>query len=172
MTENRNSFSRNLNAILAERQMTPMDLAKALGIAQTTVYAWTQGKAVPRADKMEAICRYLMIYPEELLRTGVPESKIVYDDPKRYTDYTIQDDLMAPRLLAGDVVIVDKRKDVENGKPALIRLDGQLCCRTLSPVMGGVLVSCYSGVIPPAFYAVGDPDLVVIGPIIEARLKF
>ena len=171
MTETRNGFARNLNALLAERHMTPLDLAKALKIAQTTVYSWTQGKAIPRADKMDAICRYLHIYPEELLRTGVPASVLI-DDRKRYTDFVIPDDLMSPRLLAGDIVIADKQKDVEDGKPALVRIGGVLACRTLSLVKGGVLISCMSGTIPPVFFAAGDPDLLILGPVIEARCTF
>lgn len=169
MTETR-TFSRNLNAALNERGLTAIDLARAIHVAQTTVYSWTQGKSIPRADKMEKVCRFLDIYPEELLRSGTPAPPVV--DPRRYVDFVIQDDLMAPRLLPGDFVIADKKKQPENGRPALVEIEGKLACRILSPVMGGVVVSCLSGTIPPAFYSVGDPDLVIVGAVIEGRVFF
>lgn len=169
MTETR-TFSRNLNAALNERGITPLELSRAIHVAQTTVYSWTQGKSVPRADKMEKVCRFLDIYPEELLRSGTPAPPVV--DPRRYVDFVINDESMAPRLMPGDFVVADKRKQPENGRPALVEINGKLACRILFPIIGGVVVSCLSGTIPPAYFSVGDSDLVVIGSVIEGRVFF
>lgn len=60
-------FSDNLNYFLELRKHNRSDLAKAIGVTTSTASDWCNGKKVPRADKVAAICRFLKISMNDLL---------------------------------------------------------------------------------------------------------
>lgn len=66
-----------LAEVLSERSITPYQLAKALGLAQSTVNAWLVGKVrkagerstvYPDMDSLEALCLFLECTPNDLLQ--------------------------------------------------------------------------------------------------------
>lgn len=68
------TFANNLNYYMEIRKKSQADLAKALGVATSTVSYWCKGMKIPRADKVAAICRFLMIDMNDLLtdKSDVP----------------------------------------------------------------------------------------------------
>lgn len=61
------TFSENLNYFMELRGKSQADLARALGVATSSVSAWCKGQKVPRSDKVAAICRFLLISMNDLL---------------------------------------------------------------------------------------------------------
>lgn len=84
---------------------------------------------------------------------------------------------MEPRISEGDVVIVKKQNDVENGELAIVLIDGDEA--TFKKVQKGpdgiTLIAFNPTVYSPHFYTNNDIKnlpVQIIGKVIEARLKF
>jgi transcriptional regulator with XRE-family HTH domain len=58
---------KNILFHMRNKQVTQADLARATGVTQQTVSAWTHGIASPRMDKIDAIARTLGITRAELI---------------------------------------------------------------------------------------------------------
>lgn len=50
MTENKDIFAKNLNALIKRSKKSKMQIAEDLGIAPTTFYDWCNGITFPRND--------------------------------------------------------------------------------------------------------------------------
>lgn len=60
-------FSKNLKYYLKLRNKTQLDLAKAIGVSNTTINNYVKGYNTPRMDKIDKICTYLNIERSNLL---------------------------------------------------------------------------------------------------------
>lgn len=60
-------FSRNLTLYLSERGKTQADLSRHMNVSTATVSDWCNGKKLPRLDKIQSICNWLMIEKSDLL---------------------------------------------------------------------------------------------------------
>lgn len=61
------SFPEKLNAYMARKNISPEQLSQDLKIPMETIQAWLNGKRLPRAGAMDALCRCLGCIKEELL---------------------------------------------------------------------------------------------------------
>lgn len=52
-------FARNLNAMLDRRGLTQVDIANALGVTESSVSLWCNGKNTPRMSKVDKLCELL-----------------------------------------------------------------------------------------------------------------
>ncbi len=84
---------------------------------------------------------------------------------------------MEPRISEGDVVIVKKQNDAENGELAIVLIDGDEA--TFKKIQKGpdgiTLIAFNPTVYSPHFYTNNDIKnlpVQIIGKVIEARLKF
>lgn len=64
------NFKKNLIYYLNLRQKSQSDLAKAIGVAKTTVSSYVNGVSMPRMDKIDKICDYLNIKRSDLLESN------------------------------------------------------------------------------------------------------
>lgn len=69
------TFSKNLKHYLKIRNKTQLDLAKAIGVSNTTINNYVKGYNTPRMDKLDKICNYLRIERSDLLNTSSEEEK-------------------------------------------------------------------------------------------------
>lgn len=78
------TFSNNLKYFMDLRKKSQADIARATGVATSTVSYWVSGSKIPRADKLAAICRCLNIEMNDLLEAKVPvlsfEQQIFYEE--------------------------------------------------------------------------------------------
>lgn len=58
--------------LLEERQMTPYQLSKATGIAQSTLSDWKNGRCTPKTDKLQTIADFFGVPLEYLLGKKKP----------------------------------------------------------------------------------------------------
>lgn len=81
MSENelKEIFSYNLNFYLEKEGRTQLELAKYVGVSNTTVNNWSKGYNTPRMDKVDRICQFFGIKRSDLL-----ERKASSDDKKAY----------------------------------------------------------------------------------------
>jgi transcriptional regulator with XRE-family HTH domain len=61
------AFGRNLKRLLTERDKTQAELCRRLKVSSATVSDWANGKKIPRADKLQAICVWLNCELSDLL---------------------------------------------------------------------------------------------------------
>lgn len=47
----------NVNALLEKHGLSYRELAARLGVSHSTIGAWVTGRAVPRMDKIDAMCK-------------------------------------------------------------------------------------------------------------------
>lgn len=49
----------SIKAARANKNLTQSELAKALNVTKKTIWAWEKGKATPRLNKIEPLCKIL-----------------------------------------------------------------------------------------------------------------
>ena len=54
-------FGENLKRLRNKRQVTSVDLASILGVSQSTISDWENGKKMPRAGAIEKLSDYFKI---------------------------------------------------------------------------------------------------------------
>ena len=72
------TFGFNLTRILEEKDLTQMDLARAIKGTSGGVSGWCQGKVFPRAETIELIAKYLRVSTADLLL----DKAIITEEPK------------------------------------------------------------------------------------------
>lgn len=60
------TISKNLKRLLKSNAKTQTDLARDLGISESTVSTWVNGVKYPRRDKVEIIADYLKVMPSDI----------------------------------------------------------------------------------------------------------
>jgi transcriptional regulator len=56
-----------LKAKRKERKMTSIELAKALSVQQSSISMWESGKAFPRKDTLDKLCKFFDCKVDDLL---------------------------------------------------------------------------------------------------------
>ena len=97
--ETAKKIGRNISNLLIERDKTQQELADAIGVSKSTVSTWTNGKRIPRMDKVDAMCKYF----------GVERSAIIGDGqiPKKDT-FVITNEMFGEISKAIDKAIEQK----------------------------------------------------------------
>ncbi len=67
ITTYRQIFAQRLQAVIQTESLSVIKLAKAIGVNQSTIYVWTQGRGVPNQETFRRLCEFLQVEPEELV---------------------------------------------------------------------------------------------------------
>ncbi len=68
----------NLKRLSYERGKTQQDIAKALGVARSTVTCWFNGIRTPKMDSIDALCKYFGCDREDIMKPYDPHRKKAY----------------------------------------------------------------------------------------------
>ena len=146
-------FSENLKRLFYKQDKTQIELAKYLGVSNTTVNNYVKGYNMPRMDKIDGICRFFGISRSDLISdlpakekglkipvlgkiiAGVPIEAItdILDYEEIDKDMALRGDFFAlkvtgrsmePTIKENDIVIVRQQPDVENGEIAVVMVNG------------------------------------------------
>lgn len=60
-------FSNNLKKLLNEHNLTQIEVANAIGVSPQTFNTWTQGTAIPRMGKIQALSDYFNVLKSDLV---------------------------------------------------------------------------------------------------------
>lgn len=71
-------FSQNLKTLLDMKNATQLELAKYLGVSNTTINNYVKGYNMPRMDKVDDIARFFNVSREDLI-----SSKSIYTQNER-----------------------------------------------------------------------------------------
>lgn len=93
-----------------------------------------------------------------------------------YFALRIKGDSMEPKMSSGDVVIVRKQPDVENGDVAIVCINGdEATCKKIKKTPEGVMLISFNPAYEPMFYSkkqVEELPLTILGRVVELRAKF
>lgn len=89
----------------------------------------------------------------------------------------IKGDSMEPRICEGDVVIVKKQNDVENGNVAIVLINGcEATVKKIKKTENGIMLIGYNAAVyEPHFYTneeIQKLPVVILGKVVELRGKF
>ena len=90
-SENAKQIGRNITNLLIEKEKTQQELADAIGVSKSTVSTWTNGKRIPRMDKVDLMCKYFGVNRSDILSSHgfrvsdmrFPESKVAEEALKK-----------------------------------------------------------------------------------------
>lgn len=75
LDETAKKIGRNITNLLIEYEKSQQELANAIGVSKSTVSTWTNGKRIPRMDKVDAMCRYFGVERSAILGEGIKTTK-------------------------------------------------------------------------------------------------
>lgn len=102
---------------------------------------------------------------------------IEYKDQDEFFALIVRDKSMEPRFCEGDILIVKKQNDVDDGELAIVLINGnKVTFKQIRKSEAGItLVGTNTSVYLPHFYSNDDIEtlpVIIIGKVIEARIKF
>ena len=69
------NFYERFNALLQERGVTPLRLAKEIGVPKSIVYEWKNGVREPSADNLKKLSAYFGLSVSSILGIDDPDDK-------------------------------------------------------------------------------------------------
>lgn len=102
--------------------------------------------------------------PESLARTG------------EFFALQVKGDSMSPRIQEGDVLIVRRQNDADEGDIVIAQINGDTACvKRLLKQEDGIVLQSFNPAYSPMFFskkAVNEKPVHIIGKVIENRQKF
>ncbi len=168
-------------------------LAIELKLSQPTISDWETGRKVPSSKSTQKLADYFDVSIDYLLGRAdfdvqapveiqkrtfshhvEPEQLArVYDSLDDCFALRVRGSSMAPRMLDGDVVIVQKQRDIENGSTMLFLLDqSEVLLRRVKLQSAGVLLIPVNPAYDPLYYPshnIPSPSIMILGRVIELR---
>lgn len=93
-----------------------------------------------------------------------------------YFGLKIKGDSMMPRIHKGDVVIVRKQSDIDNGDVAIVCVNGdEATCKQVKKHTNGITLISYNSVYEPMFFTneeIESKPITILGKVVELRGKF
>lgn len=97
-------------------------------------------------------------------------------DGSEYFALQIKGASMEPKISEGDVVIVRKQADCENGQIAIVCVNGdQATCKRVMKQASGILLQPLNPAYEPIFYTaeqIQNLPITILGRVVELRAKF
>lgn len=205
------SFQINLKKYREQAGLSQYQLADLLGVRQSTVGMWENGKNKPRVKMLEKISLVLGITSNHLIydfdetdngsniskvfkipvlgtvQAGIPmeaiENIIDYEEISEemarsgeYFGLRVKGSSMEPKFSEGDVVIVRKQPNAENGEIAIILVNGsEATIKKIKKDSNGIMLIPSNPNYEVQFYDKKDIEekpVQIIGKVVELRAKF
>ena len=110
----RKIFSNNLNYYMKINNKIQDDLVKDLGLKTSTISSWCNGQKLPRMDKIALLADYFGIHFSKLIEERTDNN---------YFEFVSEDDAMFPLLDVGEIALVYKQTNIEDGSTLLINMN-------------------------------------------------
>jgi len=187
--------------------MTQQEIATKLGVDRSTYTKYETGQSEPTFETLQALSNMFDVNVDFLMggsgrisnkslsipvlgdvAAGLPieaiENIIDYEEITKELAATgeffalrLRGDSMAPRMCAGDVVIVKRQSDAETGDVAVVLVNGDSATvKTIKKERDGIwLIPNNPAAYTPKFYSRAECiklPLEIIGIVVELRAKF
>lgn len=148
---NKEIFAKNLKYYMNLNKKDRNDLARDLEIPYTTITSWYNAEFYPRIDKIEILANYFSIQKSDLVESkqntndkipllGIVKAGYDYLAEENIIDYVtvtnsninnkdffalkVKGNSMVPEIHEGDIAIVKKQNDFENGDYVVALING------------------------------------------------
>lgn len=116
----RKIFANNLNYYMQINGKIQDDLVRDLGLKSSTISSWCNAQKLPRMDKIVLLSNYF----------GIHFSKLIEErKDNNYFEFISEDDAMFPLLDVGDVALIYKQDNIEDGATLLINIENNRTIR-------------------------------------------
>ena len=191
-----------LKELRMARKLSQQKMADYLHVSRSTVGMWETGASQPDMNNLMKIADYfgvsidyLLDYPPKSIKVpvlgkvaaGIPIEAIEniedYEEiafkgarTKDFFALKLQGDSMAPRMESGDVVIVRRQPDVDDGDIAVVLVNsGNATVKRVKKMKEGILLVPINPAYEPCFYTweeISSLPVSIIGKVVELRAKF
>lgn len=198
-------FSDILKNLRIRKKLSQGDLANMLGVSRSAIGMYEAGDRMPDYEMMQSIAdlfnvdlNYLYGRTETknklripvlgYVAAGIPIDAItdildyeelspdMVKDGSEYFALQIKGSSMEPKISEGDVVIVRKQEDCENGQIAIVCVNGdQATCKRVMKQANGILLQPLNPSYEPTFYTaeqIQNLPITILGRVVELRAKF
>ena len=195
-------LSAELKRLRERAGISQTSLARALGVRQSTVAMWENGKNNPGYETLLRIADFFGVTTDELRGSGdaprrVPvlgrvaagpprtaaEEIIGYEEMSReaheageFFALRIRGDSMEPRMKEGDTVIVRRQPCVENGEIAIVLVgEEEATCKKFYRYPEGISLVSLNPQYSPMFFSEKDlteTKIEILGRVCELRARF
>ena len=199
-------MSKNIQHYMDKYEKSRLDMCNALGVKYTTFTDWVKGNTYPRIDKIELMANYFGIEKSDLVEekrerikkgvtinvvgrvaAGIPieaieniiDTEEISEEMAKTGDFfglQIHGDSMEPKMSEGDVVIVRKQDDAENGQIIIATVNGtDATCKRLRKYRDGIELISNNPSYEPMFFTneeIESKPVKIIGRVVELRSKF
>ena len=177
------------------------ELAKKLGVGQSTVAMWETGKNNPEYGKLLALAEVLGMKISSLageagvarvpvlgkVQAGIPreavEEAVGYEELSEEIARTgeffalkIRGSSMEPRFIEGDTVIVRRQSSVDNGDIAIVLVgDDEATCKKFYRHNDGITLVSLNPAFSPMFFPAEELEntkIEILGKVYELRARF
>lgn len=202
---NKETMAKNIRYYMNLYQKSRQEMCDALGVKYTTFTDWVNANAYPRIDKIEMMANYFHISKADLVeeptvkktkfmipvlglvRAGIPMDAVEYiidyeeisEDMARQGEFfalQIKGDSMEPRIKEGDVVIVRKQPDIENGEIAIVLVNGdEATIKKVQKFQWGINLIPSNPAYDVRAYTneqIESLPVQILGKVVELRAKF
>lgn len=147
-------FGEKLRSLRKERNMTQVDLAKALGLDKSSIAKYESAGIIPSVETLQKIAAFFNVSIDYLLnarlydinnivnveiigtvvagRDGIAtyeflgvSQAININDKEEYKYLKVRGDSMSPQIMEGDLALVRLQSDVDSGDLAVVIIDGE-----------------------------------------------
>ena len=202
---NKEVMSANILYYMELYNETRKDLSKLFSVPYTTICDWINAKTYPRIDKIELMAKHWNIDKSDLVEppkekenkfmipvlgtviAGYPIEAIenildyeeISENMARQGEFfalRVKGDSMEPRIKEGDIVIVRKQDDVDNGDFAVMLVNGdEATLKRIQKFNGGInLIPSNPSYEVMTYTSQEILDLPVrcLGKVVELRARF
>ena len=173
------TYSRYENNLIQPDPQTLLKISKILNVSVDYLLGAEPQQPSSQGVKIPVLGRVVAGIPIEAVTDILDYEEIpaAMAASGEYFALRVQGDSMAPRIKEGDVVIVRRQQEVENGEVAIVLVNGNEA--TIKEVQfsqfGITLVAWNPSVCTPHFYPMDEVEslpLRILGKVVELRGKF
>ena len=202
---NKNVMSANIKYYMELYKESRKDLSELFGVPYTTICDWINAKTYPRIDKIELMARHWNVdkaalveppkekknkfkipvlgtvvagYPIEAVE-NILDYEEISEDMARQGDFfalRVKGNSMEPKISEGDVVIVRKQEDVDNGDIAIMLVNGdEATIKKIQKFSGGINLIPSNSAYEVMTYTneqIKNLPVRCLGKVVELRAKF
>ena len=155
-------------------------MSSIFGIPPSQLMGWNSTETKPVAPVSIPVLGYVAAgIPIEAITDVLDYEELspeMVKDGSEYFALQIKGASMEPKISEGDVVIVRKQADCENGQIAIVCVNGdQATCKRVMKQANGILLQPLNPAYEPTFYTaeqIQNLPITILGRVVELRAKF
>ena len=198
-------FAQIIKALRLKNGMKQDEFAEKLGVKRSTVSKWESGTSTPTMAMLTKIAEMFGLGYDILMgknmtdeedvaipvlgevRAGIPAEAIeniigteyIPSEMAKTGEYfalTVKGDSMSPRIMEGDVLIVRKQNDVNDGDIAIVIVGNEeATVKKVIKHIDGITITAINPAYRPRFFS--NKDIInlpveILGKVVELRSRF